>query len=138
MTEFLAVLHTAGIVLTLMSALGLLVTLSAWREHTPESRILADDIDAALEGCGKHGSLAAIIFDAKESTAAPRLSRALHIGEPLNIYRLAVLGRDFWVPFCTRVIRRYGGEVFSPEQVALLRGAERIGASHAIRVKADV
>lgn len=137
MTEFLAVAHTALVSLTVTSAIGLLVGMAMWREHTPESRLIAADIDAALEGCGKHGSLASIIFDTKQSTAAPRLSRALHIGEPLNIYRLAVLGRDFWLPFATRIVRRYGGEVFTPEQVALLRGAERIGANHAIRVKAE-
>lgn len=127
MTEFLAVLHTAGIALTVTSAMGLIAAMAMWREHTPESRLLAEDISAALDVVGpKHGSLAAIIFDAKESTALPRLSRALSIGEPLNIYRLAVLGPEFWIAFCTRVIRRYGGEVFTPEQVALLRGAARV------------
>ena len=125
MTDFLTVSQHATTILSLMSALALLVGMAVWREHTPESRLLAADIDEALNHCGKHGSLAALIFDTKESTAAPRLSRALHIGEPLNIYRLAVLGEAFWVPFCTRVIRRFGGEVFSPEQVTLLRAADR-------------
>ena len=124
MTDFLTVAPHAVMVCAITSLLGL-VLMAIWREHTPESRLLAADIAAALDGCGKQGALAATIFDTKESTAAPRLSRALHIGEPLNIYRLAVLGEAFWVPFCTRVIERFGGAVFSPKQVALVRAADQ-------------
>ena|SRR5690348_17594839 len=133
MSDVIATAHHAIWIYALMSALGLILA-AMWAGHTPESRRLSDELEATLTDLGKLGSLAAQILDAKETTAAPRLSRALRMGEPLNLWRLACLGEDFWVPFCTRILRRYGATVFSPQQTELLRGAARAGSKNMARM----
>jgi hypothetical protein len=99
--------------------------LAAWQGHTAESHQLAEDVGAALSSLGKHAPLAEQIYGIKAPSAAPRLSRALQHGDPLNLWRLADLGPDFWLAFCARVAARYGAVVFTPQQVELLRGAGR-------------
>jgi hypothetical protein len=129
MTDFLLVGGRALAIYGTAILFGIgIAAMAAWLGHTEASRVLAGDVDTALASVGKIGVLAVLIFHTKETTAAPRLSRALRIGEPLNLWRLAGLGEDFWVPFCTLVLRRYGATVFSPQQTELLRGAARTGA----------
>lgn len=127
MTPDLLVLYrTAFVIYGTVIAVGIgVAVLAAWHGHTDESHLLADDVDAALSALGKHAPLAEQIYGIKASSGAPRLSRALQHGDPLNLWRLAGLGPDFWLAFCARVAARYGAVLFTPQQVELLRGAGR-------------
>lgn len=107
--------------IVLVSA-SLAALMGAWREHTADSRTLAADVDAGLTAAGKHGQLAEHVI----GTSAPKLSRALNVGEPLNLWRLASLPDKFWLTFISKVAARYGAVVIWPEHVALLRGAANL------------
>lgn len=135
MTNFLAV---GGMALAIYGATVLcgigIAALVAWSGHTDASRALADDVDAALSSLGKHGSLAEDIFGIKESSAAPRLSRALQHGDPLNLWRLGVLPPAFWLALCDRLAVRYGAVLFHPPQAELLRGAGRVSTKKMARM----
>lgn len=128
MSDFLALVGTEGVILSLTCAVGIgLCAMTAWRTHTPESLILAEDVNAAVSALGKHGLVAADIFGIKPQSASPRLSRALRMGEPLNLWRLAALHSEFWLTFCARVSARHGAVLFTPTQAELLCAAARVG-----------
>jgi len=104
--------------LTVAFGLAVAAILGAWTEHTDASRELAADVDASLTAVGKHGHLAVTVM----GTSAPKLSRAIRQGEPLNLWRLAALPDAFWLAFIERIADRIGAVVIRPQQVAVFRG----------------
>lgn len=103
-------------------AVVLAMLFGPWREHTAASRVLASEVSDALTATGKHGALTHLI-----GMNHPKLSRALNVGEPLNLWRLASLPDAFWLELCERIVNRCGGLVIRPEHVAVFKGAAVLG-----------
>lgn len=107
---------------TALCGFGLSLLMGMWREHTEASRALAADVDAGLTAAGKHRQLAQTVLGMRP----PKLSAALNVGEPLNVWRLAALPDVFWLTLIARIAERYGAVVIMPQQVELLRGAAHL------------
>lgn len=111
------VLASFGVAVLVSLAVAALT--GAWREHTDASRILAAEVADSLTAAGKHGQLAEGVI----GMPAPKLSAALNVGEPLNMWRLAPLPPAFWLALIQRIAARYGAIVILPHQVDVLKGA---------------
>lgn len=97
---------------------------AAWIGHTDQSREMAQDVhDAIVHDCALKLETAAGTM----GLTLPQLSRQLAGREPLNHWRLAALGIQFEIKLAARRLRRVGADVLTPEQIALLRGAARLG-----------
>lgn len=107
---------------------------AAWAGHTDVSREMAQDVhDAIVLDC-------ALKLEAAASTMGltlPQLSRQLAGREPLNHWRLASLGLRFEIALAGRRLKRTGHEVLTPEQIALLRGAARLGPRRMLKLGLD-
>lgn len=115
---------------TVAVALGLCALLGVWTEHTDASRVLAADVSDGLTAAGKHNQLAESVI----GMSAPKLSRALNLGEPLNLWRMAALPDAFWLAFIERVAARLGAVVIRPQQVAVFYGAAELGKKRMARM----
>lgn len=100
--------------------IGLIV---AWQGHTDASRELAQDIATALDRTfGKRDTAAAAMGLHKAD-----LSRQISGRDPLNAWRLAGLGPVFWLHFLIARAARLGAELFTADQLAVIRGAAHMG-----------
>jgi hypothetical protein len=78
---------------------------AAWMHHTERSRILVDEFFAALADEHISDKEAAHAMDVPQSV----LSEWRTGTKQLSLPRAASLRDSFWVTFCRRVIRRWGG-----------------------------
>lgn len=96
---------------------------SAWSQHTDDSRALAQDIASALDTAfGKRDAAAAAM-----GIHPTHLSHQLAGRDPLNVWRLAGLGGAFWIAFLGARAKRIGADLVSAETLALIRGAASLG-----------
>lgn len=102
---------------------------AAWIGHTDHSRGMAEDIVKAFALIGvKHDAAAE-----QMGISPTKLSDQLAGREPLNHFRLAFLGISFEIALGTLRAARLGGFLITPEQIALMRGARRLGAKRMVK-----